>query len=202
MSTRKPARRAVFIDKDGTLVDNVPYNVDPGLVAFTPNALPGLRLLGQLGYRLVVVSNQPGVALGYFDESALAGLRSAVMVRLAAQGVRLSGFYCCVHAPGAGCPCRKPLPGLLLRASQVLNIDLANSWMVGDILDDVEAGHRAGCRSVLLDVGNETEWLASPLRHPDITARDLLEAARAIVAADELAARSAERNAPSFRVLA
>jgi D-glycero-D-manno-heptose 1,7-bisphosphate phosphatase len=179
-----PKRRAVFIDKDGTLVENVPYNVDPALLAFTPHAAQGLRLLQQHGYQLVVVSNQPGVALGRFDEAALEGLRAVLMVRLAAQGVQLAGFHWCPHAPGAGCACRKPAPGLLLRAAELLDLDLQRSWMVGDILDDVEAGHRAGCRSVLLDVGNETEWHCSRLRTPGHLAPDLLDAARMIVASD------------------
>jgi D-glycero-D-manno-heptose 1,7-bisphosphate phosphatase len=176
--------RAVFVDKDGTLVENVPYNVDPGLLVFTPHALQGLRLLSEHGYRLVVVSNQPGVALGRFDESALSRLRTVLMVRLAEHGVRLAGFRWCPHAPGAGCSCRKPAPGLLQQAATELSLDLARSWMVGDILDDVEAGHRAGCRSVLLDVGNETVWKRGRHRRPEHTAADLLDAAHAIVARD------------------
>ena len=83
----------------------------------------------------------------------------------------------------AGCLCRKPAPGLLHQAARTRNLDLARSWMVGDILDDVEAGRRAGCRSVLLDVGHETVWRLSPLRTPHFRAGDLLEAARHIVAA-------------------
>ncbi|MBL0727188.1 HAD-IIIA family hydrolase [Piscinibacter sp. HJYY11] len=183
-------RRAVFIDKDGTLVENVPYNVDPSLVTFTPHAMQGLRLLSQHGYPLVVVSNQPGVALGYFDEAALAGLRMVLMVRLASHGVRLAGFRCCPHAPDAGCSCRKPAPGLLLQAAADLDLDLQRSWMVGDILDDVEAGHRAGCRSVLLDVGNETQWKRSPLREPEFRVANLLEAAETILAADHVMSAS------------
>jgi histidinol-phosphate phosphatase family protein len=186
MAADRRAGPAVFIDKDGTLIENVPYNVDPGLVSFTPHAMEGLRLLARHGYKLVVVSNQPGVALGHFDEAALAGLRTVLMVRLASHGVRLCGFRCCVHAPDSGCGCRKPAPGLLLQSAVDFNIDLANSWMVGDILDDVEAGHRAGCRSVLLDVGNETEWRHSRLRIPDERVPTLLDAARAIVAAERV----------------
>ncbi|HEY0818752.1 MAG TPA: HAD family hydrolase [Rhizobacter sp.] len=196
MTHPPPKRRAVFIDKDGTLVENVPYNVDPALLAFTPHAAQGLRLLMAHGYQLVVVSNQPGVALGRFDESALDGLRAVLMVRLAAQGVQLSGMHWCPHVPGAGCACRKPAPGLLLRAAELLDLDLQHSWMVGDILDDVEAGHRAGCRSVLLDVGNETEWQCSRLRTPEHRARDLLEAARMIVESEAEPATLASATLP------
>lgn len=177
-------QRAAFIDKDGTLVENVPYNVDPRLVRFTPNAIEGLRLLAATGHRLVVVSNQPGIALQRFDRPALFRLQQALQRMLAEEGLRLDGFYVCPHAPAEdgspACDCRKPAPGLLEMAARNLNIDLAASWMVGDILDDVEAGRRAGCRTVLLDVGNETVWRTGPLRTPHARAADLLDAARQI----------------------
>src|SRR5437868_15469025 len=98
-------RHAVFIDKDGTLVKNVHYNVDPGLLEFTPRAVRGLRLLAAQGYELVVVTNQPGIALGRFDFAALDRLQKALTNRLAAQGVRLAGFEVCPHAPEAGRAC-------------------------------------------------------------------------------------------------
>ena len=178
---------AVFLDKDGTLVENVPYNVDPALLRLTRGAVEALRLLADAGYRLFVVSNQPGIALGRFDAAALARLRDALDDRLRAQGIPLAGFYACPHAPvpeggATGCRCRKPAPGLLRQAAEEHGIDLASSWMVGDILDDIEAGRRAGCRTVLLDVGNETVWRPGPLREPHCRAADLLEAARLMLA--------------------
>jgi histidinol-phosphate phosphatase family protein len=181
------AQRAVFIDKDGTLVEDVPWNVDPALLRFTPNAIDGLRLLAGHGWRLIVVTNQPGIALGRFDGAALDRLRQALCERLAEQSVVLDGFFACPHAPvatsdPAGCDCRKPQPGLLRQAQRRHGIRLSASWMVGDILDDVEAGARAGCRTVLLDVGNETVWQASPWREPTCVAADLLDAARQIIA--------------------
>lgn len=183
-------RRAVFIDKDGTLVQDVPYNVDPALLRFTPNATEALRDLSAAGFLLVVVSNQPGVAQGRFELAALRLLASALTDRLAAAGVVLSGFYACPHLPRAsgarpsdGCDCRKPAPGLLLEAATELSIDLGESWMIGDILDDVEAGRRAGCRTIHLDVGNETVWLRSPMRQPTATVPHLLAAAEFILGA-------------------
>jgi D-glycero-D-manno-heptose 1,7-bisphosphate phosphatase len=185
-----PRRKAVFLDKDGTLVEDVPYNVDPALLRFTPHAVEGLRLMAEHGYALVVVSNQSGLARGYFDRAALARLQAALQAVLASAGVPLDGFYVCPHAPSHDprrptCLCRKPAPGLLRQAARALKIDLSRSWMVGDILNDVEAGRRAGCRSVLLDVGHETEWVRSPLRTPHHVARDLLEAARLLDADDQ-----------------
>jgi len=168
--------RAVFVDKDGTLVENVPYNVDPARIALTPGAAPGLRALAHRGYRIIVVSNQPGVALGKYPAEALAAVRARI-----AELVPLHGFYFCPHAPGAGCDCRKPAPGLLLRAAREHGVSLADSWLIGDILDDIEAGRRAGCRTMLLNNGNETEWQMLPQRVPHHVARDLGEAAKLIL---------------------
>ena len=184
------AARAVFLDKDGTLVEDLPYNVDPKKVRLTPGSVEGLKALHANGYRLIVVSNQSGVARGLFPESALAAVEHSVRRRLAAFGVPLAGFYYCPHHPegsvaryAVACRCRKPAPGMLRRAAAHLGLDLAESWMVGDILDDIEAGRRAGCRTVLIDNGNETEWRMGPRRRPHHVAADLTEAARLILAA-------------------
>ena len=183
-------RAAVFLDKDGTVLADEPYNVAPERMAYAPMALAGLSRLAQTDLSLVVISNQPGVARGLFAADAL----NAVGVKLAAMfhaaGAHLDGFYWCPHHPegvvqpyAMACDCRKPKPGLLLRAAQELGLDLAESWFIGDILDHVEAGNRAGCRSILLDVGNETEWRTGPDREPYCRAPDLDAAAR-IVAED------------------
>lgn len=176
--------KAVFLDKDGTLIENVPFNVDPLKMRFAPGAEEALVRLDTLGYALFVVSNQPGVALGRFDEDALGAVERHLRVMLSAFHVPLAGFYYCPHHPDgrvvsytAACRCRKPAPGLLLRAAEMHGADLAQSWLVGDILDDVEAGMRAGCRTILIDNGNETEWLDAPLRRPHHIVRNLREAA-------------------------
>ena len=183
------SRTAVFLDKDGTLLKDVPYNVDPRRMELAAEAPTALQTLAGLGFELIVVSNQPGVALGYFPLTALANVERRLVEMLSDCGVRLSGFYYCPHHPQAGrpgygpaCECRKPAPGLLLRAAAEREIDLKASWLVGDILDDVEAGRRAGCRTVLVDCGGETEWKRSPNREPDYIASDLLEAANRIAA--------------------
>ncbi|OON64601.1 HAD family hydrolase [Massilia sp. KIM] len=182
-------RSAVFLDKDGTLLEDLPYNLDPARMLLAPGAAPALRRLARLGYRLFVVSNQAGLALGRFDTTALHRSWRHLRALLAGEGVRLDGFYYCPHHPdgtvpalATACTCRKPAPGLLRRAALEHRIDLPSSWMVGDILDDVEAGRRAGCRTVLLDVGNETEWLRSRWRWPDIVAGGFFEGAGAIPA--------------------
>jgi histidinol-phosphate phosphatase family protein len=182
-------RRAVFLDKDGTLVRNVPFNVDPAKLDFTPNALAGVARLAAAGFALFIVTNQPGLASGRFSRREFAALEAALFARVETEcGVRLDGLFCCPHLPeGNGrpaCLCRKPAPGMLRQAALAHRLDLARSWMVGDILDDVEAGHRAGCQSILLDVGNETEWKLSPIRRPEAVCADLLEAAQVIEGAD------------------
>ena len=160
--------RAVFIDKDGTLVENVPYNVDPARIVLTPGAREAVTAFAEAGYRVFVVSNQPGVALGRFSLEDLAQVEACLRARLP----QVESFYWCPHAPDAGCGCRKPAAGLLEQAAREHGVDLAGSWLVGDILDDVEAGRRAGCRTVLLDNGNETEWHVTPERVPHHVAQD------------------------------
>jgi histidinol-phosphate phosphatase family protein len=193
--------RAVFLDKDGTLIDDVPYNVDPGRIRLAPGAEEGLPLLHGAGYRLIVVSNQSGVAHGYFDERALVAVEARVRELIRPLGVSLAGFYYCPHHPAGrvapfarDCDCRKPAPGMLRRAAREHGVALSRSWVVGDILNDVEAGRRAGCRTVLVDNGNETEWVLTPSRTPHGRARDLADAARLILAAspDDAAVLNAE----------
>jgi len=188
-------RPAIFLDKDGTLVEDVPYNVDPAKLRFTPHAFEALRLWRDAGYRLVVVTNQSGIARGLFDRAALERLHDALVERLSQEGVAIDGFFACPHRDEAGCACRKPRAGLLEEAARALGIDLAASWMVGDILNDVEAGHRAGCRSVLLDVGHESEWVPGAMRSPEHRCANLLEAAHAILESTVPVAMAAEGDA-------
>ena len=160
------AAGAIFLDKDGTLIDDLPYNVDPRRIRLAPGAAAGVRRLSRLGYRFLVVSNQPGVAQGRFDAAALEPVRRRLAQLLAEQGARLAGFYFCPHGPDEGCACRKPRAGMLTRAAAEHRVDLSASWMIGDILDDVEAGRRARCSTILVDCGNETEWRLDAARTP------------------------------------
>ena len=169
--TTPPGRPAVFVDKDGTLVDDVPYNTDPALLRFKPAAAEALAALAAEGFALLVVTHQSGLARGYFTRTQFARLQAALEQQLRDMaGVALLDFLVCPHAPGPdggpSCLCRKPAPGLLVRAARRHGIDLARSWMVGHTLDDVEAGHRAGCRTVLLADGDEPPAARTPLRQP------------------------------------
>lgn len=181
--------RAVFLDKDGTLIDDVPYNVDPERVTLARGAGSALRELKVHGYSLIVVSNQAGVALGRFSLQALSGVERRIQELLRPSGVAIDAFYYCPHLPQATnvryavrCLCRKPQPGLLRQAARDRQLELAQSWLIGDILDDVEAGNRAGCHSVLVDNGNETEWRLGMHRQPYHLARSLHDAVSQILA--------------------
>ena len=183
--------RAVLIDKDGTLIENVPYNVDPDKICLTEGALAGLQLLHAANYKLFVITNQSGVARGYFPETALPAVEQRLRQLFAAAHIPLSGFYYCPHHPNGvvstyaiDCLCRKPQPGLLYQAAAEHAIDLTRSWFIGDLLHAVEAGRTANCRTILLDNGNETEWNLSLNRLPHHTVSNLYEAARVILAVD------------------
>jgi D,D-heptose 1,7-bisphosphate phosphatase len=184
--------KAVFLDKDGTLIENVPYNVDLKKIRFAEGVLEGLRRLAEAHFKLVIVTNQSGVALGKFKEDAIPPLEAYLRQTIETAGAQLDGFFYCPHHPegrvlqyAQRCFCRKPNPGMFFQASRELNINLAASWMIGDILDDVEAARRVDCRSVLLDNGNETEWEFSPLRRPHYTVHTFSEAVDAILAAEK-----------------
>jgi D-glycero-D-manno-heptose 1,7-bisphosphate phosphatase len=182
--------RALFLDRDGTLVHPSHYPSRPADLRLYDGVGPALRRLQDAGLRLVLITNQSGIARGYFSAGDLDAMHAYLAGKLADWGVRLAGIYYCPHHPEGTipelaiiCDCRKPRPGMLLRAAQELQTDLWRSWFIGDILDDVEAGNRAGCRTILVDLGTESQPGAPP-RRPDFVAHDTLHAL-AIVAACE-----------------
>jgi D-glycero-D-manno-heptose 1,7-bisphosphate phosphatase len=184
----KNIHKVIFLDKDGTLIPDIPYNVNPALITLVPGAGQALRQLQDAGYHLIIVSNQSGVALGYFDEADLTPVSLRLWELLAEQDIYPLAIYYCPHAAegkilpyACPCQCRKPLPGLLLKAADDFGISLPDSWMIGDILNDVEAGRRVACRTILLNNGNETEWKMNEWRKPDFMVNDLREAAATIL---------------------
>jgi D-glycero-D-manno-heptose 1,7-bisphosphate phosphatase len=157
--------RAVFLDRDGTINKPVLHR-ELGLIdaplredqfELMPGAASAIQQLNEMGFLVVVVTNQPGVAKGKMSEATLAGINQRMRDLLATEGARLDGVYCCLHHPTDGpppyrqvCHCRKPSPGLLEIAAQEHNLDLATSYMVGDSYTDILAGQAAGCRSILV----------------------------------------------------
>lgn len=180
--------KAVFIDKDGTLIPDIPYNIDPAKITLDSKVIEALRLLKSDRYLVIVISNQPGLARGYFTESQLDKVWNHIVRQLYSYRISIDAFYYCPHDPAGTvkeyaviCDCHKPMPGLLLHAARDFHVSLPESWMIGDILHDVEAGNRAGCKTILINNGNETEWELNKFRQPTFTATDLLEAASFIV---------------------
>lgn len=146
----KGASKAVFVDRDGTLIVDVGYPRDPELVEFIPGALNALRRLAQLGFSIVVISNQSGIGRGLVSKLEAEQVHQRFIDRLMDFGIQLGGAYYCPHAPTDGCECRKPAPGLIIRAAKELDLNPEQSYFIGDKSSDVEAGERARCRTILL----------------------------------------------------
>jgi D-glycero-D-manno-heptose 1,7-bisphosphate phosphatase len=153
-------KRAVFLDRDGTLLEEANYVSDLEHLVFFPFAIDAVRLLNRAGFAVVVVTNQAGIARGIVEESFVAQAHAVMTERLAEGGARVDGYYYCPHHPQGivdayrrACDCRKPQPGMLRRAADDLELDLAASFIVGDKLQDIEAGHAVGARGVLVRTG-------------------------------------------------
>ena len=180
-------RPAVFIDRDGTLTDEVGYVNHPQRLRLLPRSAAAVRRLNESRVPAVVVTNQAGIARGYFSEDVLHAVTGELRAQLERGGARLDGVYVCTHHPSEGkppyraeCECRKPKPGLLLQAAAELSLDLRRSVIVGDKPSDLELAPRVGARSVLVLTGYGLgEWEyhreAFPVA-PDHVASDLLDA--------------------------
>jgi histidinol-phosphate phosphatase family protein len=186
--------KAVFIGPGKALVKETSRDQQTLLARSAARAIPLLR---DAGFGLVVVTHEPDVALGILSEEDVRSQGRDLAAAIERMGGALRGFYYCPHHPAGrvpeyavDCVCRRPQPGLIIRAASELDIDLSTSWVVGDVLDEVEAGRRVGCRAVLVDTGSETEWRISHYRVPHYLTGDLAKAARLIVAAERKPATS------------
>lgn len=187
------SRPAVFIDRDGTLTEEVGYVNHPGRLRLLPRAAEAVRRLNAVGVPAVLATNQAGVARGYFSKEVLEAVQAELRAQLEREGAVLDGVYVCAHHPGAGeppfradCDCRKPRPGLLLRAAAEMDLDLGRSVLVGDKPSDLVAARAAGARGVLVLTGyGRGEWeyrRASFPVVPDHVAADLLDAVEWVLA--------------------
>ncbi len=190
MTERRPA---IFFDRDGTLSEEVGYVNHLSRFRLFPFAVDAVRAINRSGYLAVLVTNQAGVARGYFPESLIGEVHDAVRAAMAGGGARLDGLYVCAHHPTEGqppyrmdCECRKPRPGLLRRAEADLGVDLERSWMIGDRHGDLKVAWRVGAKGALVKTGygrGELLWHApSWSRPPDLVAEHLLEAVERITA--------------------
>jgi D-glycero-D-manno-heptose 1,7-bisphosphate phosphatase len=186
-------KAAAFIDRDGTLTEEVGYVNHPKRLRLLPRSAEAIRQLNAAGLAAVVTTNQTGVARGYFSEDVLNAVNDELVSQLKREGAHLDGIYVCPHHPTEGAPpfrvrcgCRKPRPGLLLRAASELGLDLAASTVVGDKPSDVLAARRAGARGVLVLTGyglGEWEYRRDRFAaEPDHVAGDLLDAVEWILA--------------------
>lgn len=177
----------MFIDRDGTLSEEVGYVNHPSRLRLLPRSAEAVRRLNDSGMAAVVTTNQAGVARGYFSPEVLARVNAELVAQLARAGARLDGVYVCPHHPTEGappyradCDCRKPRPGLLLSAAADLGLDLSASTVVGDKPSDLEVARRVGARAVLVLTGygrGELEYRRSEfVTEPDFIAEDLLDA--------------------------
>jgi D-glycero-D-manno-heptose 1,7-bisphosphate phosphatase len=197
-STNMPARRAgVFLDRDG-VINALVYHKDAGVVdsPFTPSqfqilprVVQAIRLMNRLGLTVVVVSNQPGIAKRHFDPATLRAFDRKLRSSLQSANARIDAIYYCLHHPEAQvralrqrCKCRKPGIGMLTKAAQDLGLSLGASYMVGDGLTDIEAGDRAGCRTIFIGRWKceHCQFIHPPTLRPTFVAKNLWEAAQLI----------------------
>lgn len=143
-------KKVVFLDRDGTLIIDKVYLNDPDQIEYLPGAFDALKRLKEAGFDFVIVTNQSGVARGIVQLENLDEIHRRMQVAYAEHGVDFLGFYYAPYSVESNHPLRKPNPGMLLAAAEEHGIDLQQSWMVGDRMTDVEAGRKAGCRTILL----------------------------------------------------
>ena len=179
--------RAVFLDRDGTIVEDVDYMFSPDQIRFIGGACEAIKLLNDANYKVIIISNQSGVARGKLDEAALQAIDKSIKKLILSSGAYIDASYYCPHHPHEGsgsyrqeCECRKPSPGMIKRSAREHNIDLKNSYMVGDKETDIKAGKNAGCKVIL--ISNNGSTIAE---ESDYIARDILEAVNWIISRDK-----------------
>jgi D-glycero-D-manno-heptose 1,7-bisphosphate phosphatase len=186
-------RRAVFIDRDGTISEEVGYVNHPSRFRLFPFAAEAVRLLNDNDWLAILVTNQAGVARGYFSEDMVGEVHARLKEQIESQGARLDAIYYCAHHPTIGnapyridCNCRKPKPGLIRCAMKEFDIDLSQSWVIGDRYVDVELARNAGAHSALVMTGyGRDEWEHQRNRwqtEPELVVEDVLAAAKEIIA--------------------
>lgn len=195
-------KKAVFMDRDGTIMKEISYPSDPEKVELLPNACSAIKLLARNGFKILIVSNQSGVGRGYFPIDIVYAVNERLLNLLKKEGGYIDKIYFCPHRPEDNCMCRKPKPGMINQAKEEFDIDLAHSYMIGDRSEDIELGNSESLRTILVLTGYGkytfgvsnpgsklntlpetgeilTEYGIKMLRpvKPDFVAKDLLEAA-------------------------
>lgn len=177
--TEKIWKGAAFLDRDGVINEEVNYLHEPEKAVLIPGVAEALNLIHQHGYLAVIVTNQSGIARGMYGEPEMHAVHRKLQELLAAEGASWDAVYFCPHPPAAECDCRKPKPGMLLKAAREWQIDPAISFMVGDRTGDITAGRQAGCKAAyLVRSGYGTETLAAGTPEGAIVVDDLLAAVK------------------------
>jgi D-glycero-D-manno-heptose 1,7-bisphosphate phosphatase len=171
-------QKAVFIDRDGTLVEEVNFLSRTEDLRLFPYTRESIELLKEHGFIVVVVTNQSGIARNKYNEADMHAIHEAIQDQLSGA---LNGFYFCPHLPNEGCECRKPNLGMINAACSDFSIDMENSWMIGDKKLDVETGKNAGIRTAMVMTGYGRDHVTELERQPDIVAENLLDAVKIIV---------------------
>jgi D-glycero-D-manno-heptose 1,7-bisphosphate phosphatase len=180
--------KAVFMDRDGTIIEDIGYLNHPGAIQFIPGSIDAIKKLNASGYKVIVITNQAGVARGLVSENMLQTIDKTLHKWLLSSGAHLDGIYYCPHHPEHGyypykqiCECRKPHPGLIKKAQRDFNIDLAQSYMVGDKATDIEAGQKAGVKTIHVLSGRGKDEKDKIKIAPDHTAQNLTDAVNWII---------------------
>ncbi len=178
---------AVFLDRDGTINEEVGYLGDLEKLSIYPNSFEAIRLINESGMKAVVITNQSGVARGYFSEDFVMTVHSRINETLQKKGAHIDRFYYCPHHPTEGkgnylksCDCRKPETGMVIKASEELDIDLSRSYMVGDTAKDIELANKISVTGILVKTGYGKKEISSDIK-PDYIAENILDAVKWIM---------------------
>jgi len=188
---------AIFMDRDGTVSEEVGYMYHAGLFRPFPWTAEAIRKINDSGMKAILITNQSGIERGFFPESLVHEVHDVLQADLSRHDARLDAIYFCPHHPDTGCDCRKPRPGMLFRAQKEFGLNLAHSYFVGDRYLDVDAAHAAGVRSVLVMTGHgktEHDQFKDLPRQPHLIAGNLLEAVELIIKTEKAVNLESQRD--------
>lgn len=168
---------AIFLDRDGTINEDTDYVGEPERFKLLPNVIEGLKKIQSIGYKIVIITNQAGIGLGYFSKEDFYKVNRKMFELLAPHNIIIDKIYFCPHSKGDNCKCRKPNTALIERAAEELNLDIEGSYMIGDKTQDIELGKRFGCKTIKVKTGHQDNEFDVK---PDYIAKDLLDAAEFI----------------------
>jgi len=177
---KKEKARAVFVDRDGTIIELVEYLHDPEKMKIFSGSLSALKKLKEKGFKIIIVTNQPGIGLGYFPEDDFFKVNKVLFKEATKEGLGIDKIYFCPHSKSENCKCRKPEISLIKRGETELNVDISQSFMIGDMTSDIQTGINAGCKTILVKTGMAGEDGLYDVK-ADFEAKDLIEAVNFIL---------------------